>query len=307
VTGDAIDPIQEQVCALIRRELRALDTAEHLDRGRAFELAPVLRAGGVLVFPHIDPRDCGHHVAACVHACLDAEPAAIIALSVHHEATPAMVAARARVNAGQDSAYEPLRGIHGPGCGRSETWRNDHALIAWRHFLAAECARRGIAAPPVFERYPFLAAGEPGSLPGIEDLQELARDAVIVATLDPLHHGAVYGTPHDRLMEPDARGLAVATEAIQEGIALLGLGEYAAFERHCGAVISDGADVGEVLHHVRGPLVGHVLEVVASDSSEIGDAPHPTWVAGALMAWTPPGAAADGNEILDLARVRAGH
>ena len=41
-----------------------------LDAGRAWELAPVLRAGGTVIFPHTGIAACGHQVASAVHACL---------------------------------------------------------------------------------------------------------------------------------------------------------------------------------------------------------------------------------------------
>jgi hypothetical protein len=289
---DDFDPIQDQVCRLIEHELDTLGPtglAAHLDHGRAFELAPVLEAGGVLVFPHINPRDCAYQVAACVHACLDLAPRPVVVLSVLHEASATMQAARARVRDGAPLDTEPLRGIHGPGCGRSEIWRNDHALITWRRLLATEAQRRRIEVSPVLERYPFLVAGDPASLPGIDQLRHEAADAVLVATLDPIHHGVVYGTPADAITEPDESGMAMAGTAVRRGLAALARGEYDEYdeyEAHCAEVISDGADVGEVFHHLRHPLTGRALDLTVSDSSQLGGAPHPTWVAGALVEWS---------------------
>ncbi len=47
--------LKEQIHALYRREHEALGeqgTLELLDRGREWNLAPTLAAGGVVVFPH---------------------------------------------------------------------------------------------------------------------------------------------------------------------------------------------------------------------------------------------------------------
>ena len=37
-----------------------------LERGEDWQLAPVLAAGGALVFPHAGIVECGHQQAACV-------------------------------------------------------------------------------------------------------------------------------------------------------------------------------------------------------------------------------------------------
>ena len=47
----------------------------------------------------------------------------------------------------------------------------------------------------MIERFPYLAGGKPGALPGIEELAEIAKDAVIVSTADAFHHGLGYGDP----------------------------------------------------------------------------------------------------------------
>ena len=40
--------------------------------------------------------------------------------------------------------------------------------------------------------YPFLAAGRPALLPGIEGLRQTCRNTVVVATMDLFHHGIRY-------------------------------------------------------------------------------------------------------------------
>ena len=75
--------------------------------------------------------------------------------------------------------------IQGPGLETGDEWRYDHALFSWRFFWDIETRRRGLSAaqvPRVIERYPYLAGGKPAMLPGIDELQEIARNAVIVST-----------------------------------------------------------------------------------------------------------------------------
>ena len=66
--------LKEQIHELYRSEHEAMGergTLERLERGREWNLAPTLAAGGVAVFPHAGVFDCGHQVAAVVHGCLD--------------------------------------------------------------------------------------------------------------------------------------------------------------------------------------------------------------------------------------------
>ena len=183
-----------------------------------------------MVFPHAGVLDCGHQVAAAVHGCLDSGAERVIVISVLHAFTDEMQDARTRVSAGEDPAAWPFWGIQGPGSGGRDEWRDDHSLISWRHFWAAETKRRGIRGPEVVERYPYLAGGHPERLPGIEELSALAQDAVIVSTADPFHHGIGYGDPPERALAPDDGGLELARATIEEGIALLGSGDYAGYD-----------------------------------------------------------------------------
>jgi hypothetical protein len=280
--------LREQIHALYRAEHERLGergVLDLLDHARRWDLAPVLRSGGVVVFPHINPQDCGLHTAAAVHACLDSGAGRVIVVSVLHAFTDEMNDARARVSAGEAPSRFPFWGIQGPGIPGRDEWRGDHALVSFRHFWAAELRRRGIAGPEVVERYPYLAGGQPERLPGIDDLARLAESAVVVATIDPFHHGIGYGDPPERALAPGAGGLDLARRAIEDGIALLGRGDYAGYEQHCVRAKSDGRDAGQVFHYLRGVTRGRILDLVSSDSSGLYGQPVPTWVAGPLVVW----------------------
>jgi hypothetical protein len=281
--------LKQQIHELYRREHEELGergTLERLERGREWDLAPTLAAGGVAVFPHAGVFDCGHQIAAAVHGCLDSGADRVVVISVLHAFTDEMDEARARVSAGEAEPSEfPFWGVQGPGLAGRDEWTHDHALISWRHFWAAETKRRGVQGPEVVERYPYLAGGHPESLPGIEELAALAEDAVIVSTADPFHHGIGYGDPPERALAPHEGGLDLARATIEDGIALLERGDYAGYDRHCVEAKSDARDAGQVFRHLRGELRGEIVDMAYTDAAELYESPDPTWVAAPLVEW----------------------
>jgi len=286
------DQLQQDILALYAREhaeLGEAGTLEHLERARQWDLSGTLRAGGVLVFPHAGVKDCGYQIAACVQAALDSGADRVIVVSVLHAFTDEMEQARRRVAAGGvDLSKEPLRGIQGPGIDWRDAWRSDHVLISWRHFWKAEVKRRGLEeheVPEVIERFPYLAGGHPETLPGIEALQELAKDAVIVSTADPFHHGIGYGNTPEESFYPDEAGLAKARAVIEEGIAILEKGDYWGYNQHCVRAKSDARDAGQVFRYLRGPMKGRIVDLTYSDAAELYKSPPPTWVAAPLVEW----------------------
>lgn len=282
--------LREEIHALYRAEHEALGeegTLRLLDRARQWNLAPVLQKGGVIVFPHAGVADCGHQIAAAVHACLDSGADKVLVISVLHAFNDEMEAARIRVANGADVRKEAYWGIQGPGIPGRDEWRYDHALYSFRHFWRAETRRRGIHGPEVIERYPYLAGGKPEILPGMDELKEIARDAVIVSTADAFHHGIGYGDPPEKALYPEQGGLELARQRIEEGIALLEKGDYWGYNQHCVEAKSDARDAGQVFRYLRGPMRGEIIDLTYSDATMLYKQPPPTWVACALIAWTP--------------------
>jgi hypothetical protein len=283
------DQLQNDILALYRKEHEALGemgTLELLERGQQWDLSANLTAGGVIVFPHVNVADCGHQVAAAVHACLDSGADRVLLVSVLHAFTDEMQEARVRVAKGEDPRNFRLWGIQGPGLPGLQNWQHDHVLMSFRHLWQAETHRRGVKGPQVIERYPYLAGGKPEILPGMEELVEIAHDAVIVSTADPFHHGIGYGDPVDKALAPHAGGLEFAERTIQAGIEILGRGDYWAYNQHCVDAKSDARDAGQVFRFLRGPMQGKILDLVYSEAGELYKSPPPTWVAGALVEWT---------------------
>ncbi len=288
------DQLQKDIHALYAREHEALGeqgTLAMLERGRTWDLSSTLAAGGVVVFPHAGVQECGHQIAAAVHACLDSGADRVIVISVLHAFNDAMQAARVRVAEGGDPAAEVFWGIQGPGLPGQQEWRGDHALISFRHFWAAETRRRGRAGPEVLERYPYLTGGRPDRLPGIERLAKEAEDAVIVSTADAFHHGIGYGDPPEHALHPNEGGLDLARRRLEEGMRLLEAGDYWGYNQHCVAAKSDARDAGQVFRYLCGPLRGQIHDLTFSDATALYSAPPPTWVAAALFEWVPAGAA----------------
>jgi hypothetical protein len=280
--------LREQIHALYRAEHERLGergVLDLLDRARRWDLAPVLRSGGVVVFPHISPQDCGLHTAAAVNACLDSGAGRVIVISVLHAFTDEMNDARARVSAGEDPSRFPFWGVQGPGLPGRQEWRDDHSLVSFRHVWTVELTRRGVPGPEMVERYPYLAGGRPERLPGIDDVARLAEGAVMVSTIDPFHHGIGYGDAPGQALAPEAGGLELARRTVEEGIGLLARGDYLGYEQHCVRAKSDGRDAGQVFRYLRGVTRGRILDLAYSDTADLYGQPRPTWVAGALVAW----------------------
>ena len=266
-----------------QQRLGSEGAARLLDAGRAWDLAPALEGGGAVVFPHLSLEVCGQHAAAAVNACLDSGADRVVVLGVLHALTDELESARVRVAGGGDPTKEDSWGVQGPGLPGRSDWTREFSLSNFLFLLREEAARRGVSEPELVVRYPYLAGGHPGTLPGIDELERLARDSVVVATADPFHHGIGYGDPVGEALTPDEGGRELARRRIDEGLSLLREGDHPGFNQHCVDAKSDARDVGQVLRYILGPVSGRVLDLVTEDMSEAYDAPPPTWVAGALM------------------------
>ncbi len=282
------DQLQNDILAMYEREHQELGeagTLELLEQGREYDLSGTLSAGGVIVFPHTGVADCGHQIATAVHACLDSGADKVLVISVLHAFTDEMQTARVQVAAGEDPSQFHHWGIQGPGLEGLQSWKSDHVLMSWRHLWKAETKRRGIAGPEVIERYPYLAGGKPENLPGFDELAQIAKDAVIVSTADPFHHGIGYGDTPENSYYPEEGGLELAEKTIQEGIDILARGDYWGYNQHCVDAKSDARDAGQVFRYLRGPMAGKILNLSVSHAGDLYKTPPPTWVAGALIEW----------------------
>jgi hypothetical protein len=285
--------LRTKINELYRREFEELgdsDTFALLDEARQWDLSKTLADGGVVTFAHVNVADCGIHVAAAVNGALDSGADTVLAISVLHAFTEEMELARRDVSSGGGSpSNHPTWGIQGPGLVFRDEWQGDHAMRSLRHFWEAETRRRGITGRRLVERYPFLAGGKPGDLPNIDDVATTAESAVILATGDQVHHGIAYGTPKEDALDMEPEGLIAARRNMEAGIALIDVGDYWGYDQHCVAAKSDDRDAAQLYRFLRGPLEGTLLDIGASDATELYDQPAPSWAAGGFIEFTKTG------------------
>jgi hypothetical protein len=215
-----------------------------------------------------------------------------LVIGVLHALTQELEEARVRVAQGSDVTQERSWGVQGSGLDGRQDWRDEFSLLNFQFLWQEEINRRGITGPELVIRYPYLSGGRPDILPGIEELQDIVRHAVVVATADPFHHGIGYGDPPEKSLAPEEGGLELARQRIEEGLELLWVGDYWGYNQHCVDAKSDARDVGQVLRYLLGPLEGHILDIVSDDMTGPYHKPAPTWVAGALIELLPVQASA---------------
>lgn len=265
-----------------RRKLGPQGIGDLLERGRQWQLGETVRAGGSVVFPHAGLKECGHQIAAAVHACLDSGADRVLVVGVLHALTQELQDARVRVANGADVTKEKYWGIQGPGLAGHDNWKKEFSLSNFIFLWEEEIKRRG-KAPELIIRYPYLAGGKPEILPGIKELQTIAKNAIVVSTADPFHHGIGYKDPPDQALYPEKGGLELARKRINEGLELFRKGDYWGYNQHCVSAKSDARDAGQVVRYLLGPLEGRILDLTYTDTAEMYKAPPPTWVAGALI------------------------
>lgn len=284
--------LRTSINELYRREHEELGeqgTHAILDEARRWDLHDTLAGGGVVTFAHVNVSDCGLHVAAAVNAALDTGADTVLAISVLHAFTEEMELARRDVSSGGRASEHALWGIQGPGLDFREEWRGDHAMRSLRHFWEAETRRRGIGDRRLVERYPFLSGGRPGELPNVEEVAAIAENAVILATGDQFHHGIAYGTPSEEALTMDDGGLEAARVSMETGIDLLNAADFPGYDQHCVRAKSDDRDAAQLYTYLRRPLLGRLIDIGASDATELYEAPAPSWAAGGFIEFRKAG------------------
>jgi hypothetical protein len=263
-----------------RESLGDVGLAQRLDRAPQVEL----RQGEALIFPHTMMAATGHLTAAVARAVVHSGADEVLALGVLHGAREQDAKRVKRAREGDSIARGALRRVH---AGDDPVCAEEFSLDNFQVLLALQSGRAGKKPPRVVARYPFLVGDELARLPGLDDVMRLSERMPVVATTDPMHHGAGYGTPeHARRGEHEETTATFARSSIQAQLDLLGGGKWAAFQQLAELVRSDFRDTGPVLAHAlrRGPeLRGEILELHLVDYAEVLAAEHPTWVAGPLM------------------------
>jgi hypothetical protein len=240
-----------------------------------------VRAGGAIVIPHTRLEVTGDQIAAAVATVLASDADRVLALGVLHGARRADHDRVAAARAGDAEARAALRGTHDDDGLASE----EFSLDGFVEMLSLATDRVGRSVDVVC-RYPFLVGDDPASLDGIDELERLVADGVVlVATTDPIHHGHAYGTAPDDCLDPgDPRTVTAARRAIDDQLAALSDHRFTEFQALTERHRSDFRDTGPVVAHLVGsgfdPVV-HDLALV--DYAEVLHAATPSWVAGALV------------------------
>lgn len=244
-----------------------------------------LPPGGALIFPHTRLEVSGRLTAAVALSLVRARVDTVLAVGVLHGAREADAARVSAARAGDAAARAALRGVHDEHGYAAE----EFSLDAFRALLDVAARREGIRPPRVVARYPFLVGAEPDGLPGLGELRALVdAGAVVVATADPVHHGAGYDTPAPARLPRDEATREIARGWIEAALGMLARRDFAAFAAECVRVRSDFRDAGPVVATLcAGPLSARVHELELVDYAAVLAAPRPTWVAAALSEIAP--------------------
>jgi hypothetical protein len=257
-------------------------------------LSPSTAPKAALVFPHTRLADSGYLAASVALSVVRAGYDEVLALGVLHGGRESDEAVVRRAREGAPSARAALRRVHGEGTpGDAGYWVEEFSLDSFCALVDVAAKREGKKAPRVIARFPFLVGEQPGDLPGVDELQSIvARGAALVATADPIHHGAGYGArEEDRMPREDPQTLEFARWTLERGFRLLASRDYGGFLRHAAEVRSDFRDTGPVVAWLvdpKRPLEVEILDLALVDYSEALGTPPPTWVAAALATFQAP-------------------
>jgi hypothetical protein len=271
-----------------RAELGQAGLLALLDRAPAVDLPE----DGALVFPHTRLAVSGELAAAAALAVVRSGRDEVVALGVLHGARDSDAALVRRAREGAPSARGTLRRVHGPDTpGDAGHWTDEFSLDGFCALVDVAAKREGRSPPRVLARYPFLVGEDPASVPGVAELRtRIDAGAALVATADPIHHGAGYGArEEDRLPREDPQTVEFARWTVERGFQMLAERDFGSFLRHATEVRSDFKDSGPVLAWLvdaTRPCMMDLLELLLVDYSEALGAPEPTWVAGALARFT---------------------
>jgi hypothetical protein len=259
-----------------------------LDKGKKWapELANTLNAGGAAVFPHTFLSQCGYQIAAAVHAILDSGADQALILGVLHPMTEALMQARSKELNEEDISQEISRGVFSPERDPNGCLSKEFSLDLFKILFEIEVKRRGIRPPKLIERYPSLVNRDPAHLPGIKELQQIAKDAVIVATDDMCHHGVGYGVSPENAYQIDEKGYHFAKNLIEDGYELLKKDDYRSYFFHWmnPLAIGDPTDTTTVLKYLLGKASMDILDLKLVDVSSLFENDiSPSWVATTLV------------------------
>lgn len=241
--------------------------------------------GGAVVIPHTRLEVTAPQIAAAVATVLASGAERVLAIGVLHHARRRDQRLVQSARDGDADARRELRGVHTEDGFAAE----EFSLDGFVEMLALAAEREGRHID-VTRRYPYLVGDDPHSLPGLDELHDIADGgAMVVVTTDPIHHGRAYGTPPSECRDAgEPETVAAARAAIDEQFRALAEHAFAEFAALTDRHNSDFRDSGPVMASLLGPgfdTVVHRLDLV--DYAEPLEAAAPSWVAGALASVVP--------------------
>jgi len=247
-----------------RASLTQDEISKILEQGKQWNFAKTLKNKGTAFFSHTYIRQCGAHAAAAVHSCLDTSADQILALGVlHSRLRKDLWAARLKEFNHQNVMNDSIRGCHLPD---SKYVDCEFSLDTFEFLFNEEVKRRGIKAPKLIKRFPYLVNRDPSSLNGIEELEQILRDSVVVATSDFYHRGKAYGHPPASLKTIDEEQIK---NQVKQGFSLLSKGDYSSYHQYCLETSSDSCDVATVLHYLLGSFEANIHDHKFIDVSNL--------------------------------------
>lgn len=183
-----------------------------LDQGKQWsnEIVSALSKGGGAIFPHTFFSKCGEQMGAVIHAILDSGADQVIMLGTVHPFAQ-FLQARIKEFNGENISQEPSWGVLNPESANVKNLLKDEfSLNLFKSLLKIKIERRGKKAPRLIERYPSLVNRHPETFPGIQELKELSKNAVIVGTEDYCHHGIAYALPKNSTIPIGEEALSFA-------------------------------------------------------------------------------------------------
>lgn len=270
----------EQIASILDR---GIELASHTD------MITSLSQGGSALFPHATILECGDQIAAVVHASLSAcqktgKNQILLIGVLHSGTTDTLKEARRREINGINIFSDRCRGIFGPGLANEDLLCKEYSLDHFIFLLQHAAQRNRVEPPQVIIRYPNLIHGKPELLAGIEELKELAKESIVVATSDLCHHGVAYGLAPHKAFPISKQGYDFAHQVIKENLRLLSGSDLLAYRQHCIDTLSDSIEVGQILNYLLGPLEGTIHDLRLIDVAYLFEEDSaPAWVAATLV------------------------
>lgn len=277
---------QKDIDSLSEDEIEQL-----LNRGKSLlketSIIHSLMNGGSALFPHAPISKCGDQIAAVVEAALEAAERSnknkITVLGVIHSLSEKISEWKYKEIAGENVINSPCRGVFGPDLPNSGILKREYSLNNFLCLMKHALKLRGNPPIEIIVRFPFHVSGQPETLSGIEELQQLTKESIVVATADTRHFFANCGK--EITFPINEQTLEMIREEVQIGLDILKTEDLLGFRQYCYKTMSDASEVGQILRTILGPLEGHIhdFRLVEAFLDRSMEHPELNWVVTSLI------------------------